>query len=87
MIPFDAVKTVFLYTVETFRTTYLQEVKGLASIFVNRLGAEHHHYIEIQKDLAQKIETIQKETVENMLAGLNGIVAEFKEVRGRGERK
>ena len=36
LIPYYAVKTVFLYSVETFRNTYLQEVNSLANIFIER---------------------------------------------------
>ena len=87
LIPFDAVKTVFLFAVETFRTTYLQEVKSLANVFINRLGGEHKDFIEIQKDIGLIVEEIQKETIDNLLTGLDGIVNEYKEVRGRGEKK
>ena len=87
LIPYDAVKKVFLFAVETFRVTYLQEVKGLANIFINRLGGEHRHFIELQKELSEKIELIQLETIDNLITGIDGVVSEFKEVRERGEKK
>ena len=87
VIPFDAVKTVFLYTVEQFRSTYLQEVEAVATIFMERLGGDHKHFVELQKMLAEKINEIQESTKENLMQGIKGIVAEYKEVRNRGELK
>ena len=87
LIPFEAVKTVFLYSVETFRSTYLQEVEGLATVFMERLGGDHTHFVELQKELTEKINEIQASVKEGLIQGLKGVVAEYKEVRNRGESK
>lgn len=87
LIPYDAIKDVFLYSAETFRTTYLQEVEGLATKFMAQLGGDHKHFVELQKELTEKIDDIQKTVKENLLQGLKGIVAEYREVKGRGERQ
>jgi len=87
LIPYDAVKTVFIYSAETFKNTYQQEVNGLANIFIERLGGEHKHFIELQKELTEKINEIQLMVQEHLIAGLNGIVSEYQEVRERGEKK
>ena len=62
-------------------------MEALATIFMERLGGDHKHYVELQKILAEKINDIQSQTKENLLQGLKGIVAEYQEVRGRGEHK
>ena len=85
LIPFDAVKTVYLFSIETFRNTFIQETNSLANIFVERLGGEHRHFIELQKELTEKINDITKVAKESLISGAKGIVDEFKEVRGRGE--
>ena len=87
LIPYDAVKTVFLFAVETFRSTYLQEVDALSNVFIKRLGGTHDNFIELQKELQEKINEIQATVKGDLLQGLKGIQAEYKEVRGRGERK
>ena len=74
LIPFDAVQTVFLYSNELSRSTYLQEVNSLANIFVERLGGSHNHFIELQKELTDKVNEIHKLTKESLLSGLDGIV-------------
>lgn len=87
LLPIDAVKTVFLFTIENIRSTYLQDVNGLASIFVERLGGEEKHFKELQRTLVEKINDSTKEARDNTIKGLAGIVDEYKETRGRGERK
>jgi predicted N-acyltransferase len=87
LIPYDAVQNVFLYTVETFRNTYKQEVDALANVFIKRLGGGHEEFVELQKTLTEKVDAIQSQAKEDLLQGLKGIQAEYKEVRGRGERQ
>jgi hypothetical protein len=87
LLPYDSTANIFLYAVETFRASFLQEVKSIANIFVQRLGGEQKHFIELQKELSLKIEEIQAQAKEDIISGLEGIVDEYKEVRSRGERK
>ena len=44
-------------------------------------------YIELKKDLTSKIDLIHKDGKEIALNGLEGVIEEYKEVRGRGEKK
>ena len=87
LIPYDAVKAVFLYSAETFRTIYLQGSEGLATKFMARLGGDHKHYVEFLKELNEDVNDIHKTVKDSLLQGLKGIVAEYKEVKGRGERQ
>lgn len=87
LIPFDAVKTFFLFTVETFIKTYSQESKSLTNIMVNRFGGGKKELIEVQKDLQAKLESIKSNTVKEIEKGIENIIDEYSEVRGRGERK
>jgi len=87
LIPYDAVKTVFLYAVETIDTTYNQEVDSLANIFIKRLDGSHDQFIELKQLLAEKLIAIKLNAKEHLLQGLKGIQSEYQEVRARGERK
>jgi len=86
LIPFDAVEMVFIYSSELFRNTYLQEIDGLANIYIERLGGTHNQFIELKKELTDKVNEIHALVKENLLNGLDGIVDEYKEIRSRGER-
>ena len=87
LIPFDAVKSVFMYAVETFRSTYMQEVDALTNIYIKILGGDQVQYAELQKDLQEKINAIQKQVKSDLLQGIDSIQKEYSEVRSRGERK
>jgi hypothetical protein len=87
LIPYDAAQNLFMYAVETFRTSYMQEVKSLANLFVQKLGGSQRHFVEIQKEIGLIVEASHKEARENVITGLQGIVNEYKEVRNRGEKK
>lgn len=87
LIPYEAVKTVFLYAVETIDNTYNQEVDALANIFIKRLDGTHGQFIELKETLSEKLIAIKEQAKEDLLQGIKGIQAEYQEVRGRGERK
>ena len=87
LIPFDAVKSVFMYAVETFRSTYMQEVDALTNIYIKILGGDQVQYAELQKDLQEKINAIQKQVKSDLMQGIDSIQKEYSEVRSRGERK
>ena len=87
LIPFDAVKGFFLYTVETFSKSYEQESKTIADLILSRLGATQEEFIEVRKELSKKVVEIKTDTVDQLLDGLDQIVEEYQEVRGRGESK
>lgn len=87
LIPYDAVKSVFIYSVETARTTLIQGIDALANIFVERLGADNEHFKELQKEIMQQVNEIIVEYKNNLIEGVDDIVVEYKEVRGRGERR
>lgn len=87
LVPVDAVKGVFIFSIETLRTLYNQEINAMASIFSERLGAEEKHLKELQKDLNEKTNEIMREAKKLMIEGLESIITEYSEQRGRGESK
>lgn len=87
LIPFDAVKSFFLYTVEGVIKQYDQESKSVADVMLSRFGATREEHIETKKELSNKLNEIKIEAIENLLLGLDQIVEEYQEVRGRGESK
>lgn len=86
LVPVDAVEQVFLFSVETMRTVYMQEVTALASILVERTGASDTVYKEMQRELTEKVNDTMKDVKETLLSGLAGIIEEYKELKGRGEK-
>jgi len=87
LIPFDAVKSFFLYVVETFSKSYDQESKTIADLVLSRFGADQEDFIETRKDLSKKISDIKSDVIEQLLKGLDQIVEEYQETRSRGESK
>jgi hypothetical protein len=87
LIPTDAAKDVFIFSETTIVTTFKQHLKGLLDIIQNRSNMNHAQYIELNKELDQEIDIIHAVAKENILSGLDGVVKEYQEVRGRGESK
>jgi hypothetical protein len=87
LIPTDAASNIFLYAIESYKTSFLQGVKSISNIFSQRLGADHNQYVEIQKQLSESIVSITETAKANVLEGLEAAVLEYKEVRGRGEKR
>jgi hypothetical protein len=83
LVPVDAIQNIFMWAIDTFHNTYQQEVTGLANIF----EADHKKFIQITKDLSQRLNKIKADAKENLLLGIEGIIEEYQEVRGRGEKK
>ena len=87
LIPFDEAMKVFLFAAETFKSTYQQEADAITNIYIKILGGSTDDFSDIKKSLISKINDIQKLTKENLIHGLENIREEYREVRGRGERK
>ena len=87
LIPTDSVQDVVLWVIDTFHNTYSQEVKNLAETCIQVFGGDHDQLVELRKDLNESLVRQKNEAKESILSGIQGIIAEYKEVRGRGERK
>lgn len=87
LIPVDAAKNIFLWSIDTFHQTYCQEVQTLANVYVQILGADSKKFANIIKELNQSLIKIKEDAKQNLLIGVAGIVEEYQEVRGRGEKK
>jgi len=87
LLPVDAVQTLFLWAVKDFQKTYEQETDSLASIYIKNLGGDKKDFIEIKKSLMSKLSFIGETYKENLLNGLENAIAEYSEVRSRGERR
>jgi hypothetical protein len=87
LMPTDSVENLFHFSIETVRTTYLQEVRSIAEIFRQKMELGHEEFVEIQKDLTISVNNITKVLKQNLMLGIEDIVNEYKEVRGRGESK
>jgi len=87
LIPTDSVTDIVIWVIDTFHNTYQQEVKNLAETLVQVLGGDHSQLIEVRKDLTDSLKRQKQEAKENLKNGIEGIIEEYQEVRGRGERK
>ena len=87
LIPVDAVTSVFLYSVETFKNKYLQEAKSISTLMVKMMDGTHDDLIETQKQMTEIINENYREVKSQLIDGIDGIIEEYKEVRSRGEKK
>jgi hypothetical protein len=87
LIPFDVVSGFFVKSIETIRTVFSQEMESLANIYVERLGGKEKDLKDIKKELMDRLNFIMIDSKKEMLKGADQIVDEYKEVRGRGEKK
>lgn len=87
LVPVDAMQEIFLWVIDQFHNSYSQEVNSLANIYVQILGADHSKYNMITKELIQTLNKLKSDAKENIISGIDGIVENYQEVRGRGERK
>ena len=87
LMPTDAVIGLFNFAFETVRATYLQEVRSIAEIYRQKMEISHIDFIEIQKDLTIAVNSISKIFKSELANGVDTIINEYKEVRGRGEVK
>lgn len=87
LIPVDAAENLFIYVIETFHNTYQQEIQSLTDIFKNTLDIPHKKYVEIKKEIDSALLVIKETAKENVKLGIENLVLEYQDVRGRGEKK
>ena len=87
LVPVDAAENLFMFVIETFHNTYKQEIQSLTDIFKNTLDIPHAKYVEIKKDIDSALISIKETAKENVKHGIENLVYEYQEVRGRGEKK
>lgn len=82
LVPVDAVESIFIFALTEMHKLYTREVENLASIYNKKDKIN-----EIRKALLESLSEIGNEAKEILKAGLIGIVEEYQEVRGRGEKQ
>jgi len=87
LIPFDAVKGLLLFVVESFVSTYIQGVESQLNVLIQRFGGSATEHGELRSELIDVINELKKEAISNSIDGLDSIAEEYAEVRGRGESK
>lgn len=87
LVPVDAVQDVFLWAIDTMHNTYQQELVGTANLYVQILGGDHAKFSELLKKITISLNKVKEEARENIIKGVEGVIEEYQEVRGRGERK
>ena len=87
VIPTEDVAHLFAYAVETLNNLYLQEVRNIAEIYKQRMGMKHTEFVELQKELTIKVNSLVDQFKDELKKGKDGIVDKHSETRGKGERK
>ena len=87
LLPTDCVEKIFLWAVTDMKKTYEQDIDNIINIFNKILGGSQKHYIEMRKMAIEKLSDTGNVFKENLLNGLENQVREYKQVRGRGERR
>lgn len=87
LLPTDCVEKIFLWAVTDMKKTYEQDIDNIINIFNKILGGSQKHYIEMRKMAMEKLSDTGNIFKENLLNGLENQVREYKQVRGRGERR
>ena len=87
LVPVDAAENLFMYVIETFHSTYQQEIQSLTDIFKSTLDIPHKKYVEIKKEIDSALLVIKETAKDNVISGIENLVHEYQEVRGRGEKK
>lgn len=82
LVPVDAIQNIFLWSIDTFHSTYAQEVQSLANLFNSGMS-----YEATLKNISMALIKLKEDAKNNLLSGIEGVVNEYKEVRGRGEKK
>lgn len=79
LIPFDLVKSMNIYTIETLRTTFLQFTNNIANIYVQKLDGSDKDLVEIKEKIDIEIIRLMDEGLKNLSAGTEAIVTEWSE--------
>jgi len=87
LIPTDAAQHLFISSVMTIKALYKQDVEKVANIFKKRLEMTDEQYTEILRELTRAIDAIHTNVRTTLIEGIEGIVEDYQEVRGRGESK
>lgn len=87
LIPVDAIHNIFIWSIDTFHNTYQQECNNLANLYSSIVGVDSGKLSKLIKELHSNLNRIKEEAKNNLLSGIDGIIEEYQEVRGRGERK
>lgn len=78
LVPTDAVRTVFIFSVEAMRSTFIQELNSLANIFSQKTDLNQDQLIELRKDLADDVRRIMEDVRTNLISGIDGVVKEWQ---------
>lgn len=87
LVPVDATQKIFVYSIETLRKSYEQGIKAIINIYAARFEIADDQQIQIDKDIHDLINELMVQSKKDLISGLDTVISEYSEVRGRGERK
>jgi hypothetical protein len=87
LVPVDETKHVFLWAANQHNSTFKSFIENELRLLCKQVGASVDETNDLIKNSMQMMENSLKEYQENLMSGIEGIVSEYKEVRGRGEKR
>lgn len=87
LIPFDAAEQIFIWAFEQFKKTLEQNAESIAQIYIKILEGTQDQMNDIRNRMLDSINENFNQGIEYIKIGLENVVNEFMEERGKGERK
>lgn len=87
LIPYEASERVFLWAFEQFKKTLEQNAESIANIYIKILEGTQDQMVDIRNRLLDSINENFNQGIEYIKAGLENVVNEYMEERGKGEKK
>lgn len=86
LIPFDAAKTLTIFTIESLTKGYEQEVDTITDLMLSRFTSDRTEFTEVKKDIFEKYKEIKSNVIKKLLDDLDTVIKEYIEIRARGEK-
>jgi len=87
LIPTDAVIHLIAHIVPTVTAQHKQNIDKILNLLKQRLDIGNKIYVELQKELYNTANDLNAEIKQELINSIDNIVDDYREVRGRGERK
>lgn len=86
-LPLDLVRKIEVINFQSILNSFLLETKNMATVMVERFGGTRSDVVEIETKLNQIFKRTVETTKKNVDKEIESAVAEYSEVRSRGEKK
>ena len=87
LLPIDETSHVLNFVVSNFTGSVRSHVTSFLSLIVKELGGTDEDYKKYMDQFDEGMVEFAENAIEEIASGLDGVVEQYQEVRGRGERK